>query len=143
MSDDLGKSVRDRIANTAEVKAIIGPRVYADVLQQGTDKEVLPAVVVAITSNACEEDLNSSNRLFHPTVNVLAFAVDRPTANLIAKQIRDYALAADLRGTVEGMNWLECSMSSGPNELVDEPVAGRDSWRRITQQTFTIWASPI
>lgn len=143
MSDDIGKSVRDRIANTAEVNRIIGARVYADVLQQGTDKEVLPAVVVAVTASNCEEDLNTSNRVFQSTLNVLTFAVDRTTANLVAKNIRDYALAADLRGDVEGMTYLDVSLSSGPSELVDPPMAGGDNWRRITQQTFTIWAAPI
>jgi len=143
MSDDLGKSVRDRIAHTTEVNAIVGPRVYADVLDQGLDKDVLPAVVVFLGSNGCEEDLNTSNRIFHPTVNVWSFAIDRNTANLIAKNIRDYALAADLRGTVEGMTYLDVSLTAGPTEAVDAPPAGGNVWRRVTQQSFTIWAAPI
>jgi hypothetical protein len=143
MSDDIGKSVRDRIAKTSQVKAIIGPRVYADVLEQGLDKDVLPAVVVFVGSNACEEDLSTDARLFHPTVNVWTFAVDRTTANLIAKNIRDYALAADLRGEVEGMNYLDVSLTAGPTEAVDAPPSGGNVWRRVTQQSFTIWATPI
>jgi hypothetical protein len=143
MSDDLGKSVRDRLANTTSVKNYVGPRVYADVLQQGPDSAVLPAVVVFIGGNSAEEDLNSSNRLLASTVNVWTFAVDRATANAVAKAIRDDALAADLRGQVEGMNWLECTLANGPIEAVDQPPAGGDNWRRVTQQTFTIWAAPI
>ncbi len=143
MSDDLGKSVRDRIAHTTEVNAIIGPRVYADVLEQGLDSAVLPAVVVFLGSNTCEEDLSTDARLFHPTVNVWTFAVDRNTANLIARNILNYALAADLRGEVEGMNYLDVSLTAGPTEAVDAPPAGGNVWRRVTQLSFDIWATPI
>lgn len=143
MSDDLGKSVRDRLAHTAEVTKIVGPRIYADVLDQGPDDKVLPAIVVFLGSNGCEDTLNDAERLFHPQVNVWTFAVDRATANAAAKAVRDYALASDLRGSIEGMNWLECSQSAGPTEAVDAPPAGGNSWRKVTQQTFTIWASPL
>jgi hypothetical protein len=142
VSDDIGKSVRDRLLHTAEVNTLVGSRIYADVLQQGLDKDVLPAVVVFVGGNSAEEDLNSSNRLLASTVNVWTFAVDRATANAVAKAIRDSALAADLRGTIEGMNWLECTLSNGPIEAVDAPRDGSDNWRRVTQQTFTIWAAP-
>ena len=143
MSDDISKSVRDRIAATAEVRSIVGPRIYADVLEAGPDSKVLPAVVVFLGSSNCEEDLNTNNRVFASTINVWSFATDRTTANLIAKNIRNYALAADLRGTVEGMEYLDVSLTAGPSEAVDPPSQGSDQWRRVTQQTFTIWASPV
>lgn len=143
MSEDISQSVRDRISHTDEVKKLVGPRVYADVLPQGPDDEILPAVVVFLGSSNCEEDLNSSNRIFSSTVNVWSFAVDRTTANAIGKQIRNYALASDLRGEIEGMNFLDVSLSSGPSEAVDQPPTGGNNWRRVTQQTFTIWAAPI
>lgn len=143
MSDDIGKSVRDRIRKTAEVNALVGPRVYADALEQGPDAAILPAVVVFVGGSQCEEDLNTSNRVFASNVNVWSFAVDRDTANAVAKKVRDYALAADLRGDVEGMTYLDVSLSNGPIEAVDAPVAGSNRWIRVTQQTFTIWAAPL
>lgn len=143
MSDDLGKSVRDRLLHTDQVTAIVGPRIYADVLEQGPDDKILPAAVVFLGSTSPEEDLNSTNRLGGSQVNIWTFAVDRATANAAAKAIRDYALAADLRGEVEGMNFLDVSLGSGPIENVDRPLDGSDRWRKVTQQTFTIWASPL
>ena len=142
MSDDLGKSVRDKIAATASVKAIAGPRIFADFLPQKPDSEVLPAVVVFVGSMNTEEDLSTTARVGAGTVNVWTFANDRTTANLLAKAIRDDALAADLRGSVYGMDFLDVSLSAGPSEAVDPPNSGGNTWRRVTQQTFTIWASP-
>lgn len=143
MSADIGASVRARLAHTNEVTTYIGSRIYADVLEQGSDSQVLPAVVVYVGGTNTEEDLNSSNRFQASSVNVWSFAADRTTANAIARAVRDYALAADLRGEVEGMNYLEVTLSNGPIEAVDVPRDGSDRWRRVTQQTFTIWATPL
>lgn len=140
MSDDLlSKAVRDRFAHTQQVTALVGSQIYPDVLQQGSP---LPAVVVFITASNCEEDLNNSDRLFHPSVNTLVFANDRAAANSVQKAIRDYALPADMQGLYEGMWFKEVTLSNGPIELVDYPRDGSDAWRKVTQQTFTIWAVP-
>jgi hypothetical protein len=139
MSDDLGASVRARLGKTSQVTKYVGSRIYEDVLEQGA---AMPAIVVSVDAGSPEEDLSSDVRLFHPTVEILAFANDRSTANALAKTIRDSALAADLRGEIEGMVYLDVSLTSGPTSLVDQPTNGSDQWRRITKQVFTIWASP-
>lgn len=140
MSDDIGQSVRDRLAATAEVKRIVASRIHADVLAKG---EPMPAIVVFVPGNTPHEDLGGSNRVHQSTITVLAYGETRKEANALAKAIRDNALAADLRGRVEGMEWQEVSLIDGPVELNEAPQDASDKWRRLTSQTFVIWNSPV
>lgn len=140
MSDDIGKSVRDRLAATTQVTDIVGSRIYADVREQGAS---LPQVVVYVLSSTAYEDLNSSNRMLQATIRVAAYGKIREQANALAKAIRDNALAADLSGSIEGMDWKECSLVGGPAELVEPPQDGSDTYTRVTDQQFSIWASPL
>lgn len=141
MSDDIGQSVRDRLAATTQVTAICKrDNIFADVRKAKCE---YPAVVVFVPSVTVYEELNSSNRCSAATVEVFAYAKERKEANALAKAIRDSALAANLRGTVEGMDWQEVSLVAGPGEGVIEPQDGSDEWLRVTQQTFVIWATPI
>lgn len=140
MSDDVGKSVRYRLAATAEVKAICGTAIYADALEQGITP---PAVIVEVPDQDCHEDLNGSNRIFAAQVVVTAFGRTRDEANLLAKQIRTYALPPDLRATSEGMDLFDVSLVAGPKEMAAEPLAGATKWLRMTRQTFTIWANAL
>lgn len=140
MSDDVGKSARDRMLHTAQVKAIVGARVFADVLDQNA---TLPAIVAFVKASDPHQDLNGPDRCGPATIEVFAYGTDRAQANALAKAIRTYALAADLQGSIEGMDWRECSLISGPSEVVDQPIAGSDAWRKITQQTFSIWANAL
>jgi hypothetical protein len=139
MSADIGQSVIDRIAATSEVKAICHANIYADCLEQGIKP---PAVLVEVTDSACEEDLNSDNRTLAANVVVTAFGRNRTEANQLAKAIRDYALPANLRGSVHGMDFMDVSLVSGPAAMAARPEDGGTQWLRMTRQTFTIWASP-
>jgi len=140
MSDDIQKSVRDRISKTSQVTDICKAQIYDDVLPQQVNP---PAVAVFVEESTCYEDINGSNRCFQAQVVVLAWGTDRAQANSLAKAIRDYALPADLRGQIEGMDWTEVSLAAGPVALVDGPQDGSDKWRRITKQVFTIWANAL
>lgn len=140
MSDDIGKSVRDRLEATSQVTNICGRNILADALEQDT---VLPALVVQVPQNQAHEDINGSNRIFQTLINVLAYGRDRTEANALAKVVRDSALAADLRGRINGMDWQEVSLTAGPNELMDQPIDGSDRYRKLTMQQFTIWNSPV
>lgn len=140
MSDDIGLSVRNRLEKTSQVTDICGRQIFADALEQGIQP---PAVVVQAPAALAHEDLNSSNRIFQSTITVLAYGKDRTEANSLAKAIRNYALPADLRGRVEGMDWQEVSMVAGPNELMDQPVDGSDQYRKLTFQQFIIWNNPV
>lgn len=138
MSDDIGKSVREHLYDTAEVTKICRAQIYADVLEQNAP---IPAVVVFVESNLAHEDINGTNRCFQAQVQVFAYGKDRDEANLLAKQIRDYALPANLQGIYRGMDYKDVSLTFGPAEMVDQPVAGGSEWRKITKQTFSIWAN--
>ena len=140
MSDDIGQSVRERLEATSQVTNICGRNIFADALEQDCE---LPAVVVQVPQAFVYEDINGSNRIFQSHINVLAYGKDRPQANLLAKVIRDNALAADLRGRINGMDWQEVSLVAGPNELMDQPVDGSDRYRKLTLQQFTIWNNPV
>lgn len=140
MSADVGQAVRDRLANTASIEALVATRIYADVLEQGA---TLPALVVQVPDGQPTEFLNSPTRYHRGTVTVQAYGPTRAEANALAKLVRDSALPADLRGSVEGVAIGEVSLVSGPAELVDEPKDGSDRFRRLTQQTFSIWWMPI
>jgi hypothetical protein len=138
MSDDIGKSVRERLYATSEVTAICKSQIYADVLEQNAQP---PAVVVFVESNLAHEDLSGTNRCFQAQIQVFAYGKDRDQANLLAKAIRDSALPANLQGIYNGMDYKDVSLTFGPSEMVDQPVAGGWEWRKITKQTFTIWAN--
>lgn len=140
MSDDIGQSVRDRCGATSQVTNICGRQIFADALEQESS---LPALVVQVPQSIAHEDLSGSNRIFQSQINVLAYGKDRTQANALAKAVRDNALAADLRGRVEGMDWQEVSLIAGPNELMDQPVDGSDRYRKLTLQQFTIWNNPV
>jgi len=137
MSDDLGKSVSDRLLHTSQVTAIAQAQIYRGVFPQGL---LPPAVAVAVIASSPNEDLNSTDRLGGQQVAVLAWGKDPAQSASLAKVIRDYALPANLRGLVEGMDWKECTLSEGASEVVDNPVEGSDNWRRYVRQVFTIWA---
>lgn len=142
MSDDIGQAVRDRLAATTQVMAYVKnpDNIFADVLKEGCE---YPAVVVFVPGFTTYEDLNSSNRCGPAQVEVFAYGRDRKEANALAKVIRDSALPADLTGSLHGMDWQEVSLVAGPAEVVDNPSQGADQWRRITHQTFSIWANPL
>lgn len=140
MSADINKSVRGRLRSRTAVTNICGSRIFAGVRDQGKS---LPAVVVQVTGNSPEEDLDGTNRIYQSTVTILAYADDRDEANELAKQIRDDALPPNLYGSVEGMQWQEVTLQSGPNEIEVEPEDGSDNWIRITEQQFVIWNAPV
>lgn len=140
MSADIGKSVRARIRSRNAVTNIVGDNIFADVLDQGAQ---VPAVIVQVASNSPEHDLTGTNRLYASTVTVLAYGRHRDEANELAKQIRDDALPADLSGRVEGMEWQEVTLLSGPTEVVQEPQNASDNWIRITSQEFVIWNAAV
>lgn len=142
MSDDIGQSVRDRLANTTQVMAIVKEpdKILADAMPATFQP---PGVLVFVTGVTTYEDINSSSRCGPAQVEVFAYGRDRQESNALAKAIRDSALAADLSGQIHGMDWREVSLVAGPSEVIDRPTEGSDQWRRITQQTFSIWANPI
>lgn len=140
MSSDIGESVRDRLRSRSAITNIVGANIFADVLDQGAQP---PAIVVQVASNNAEHDLSGTDRIYQSTITVLAYGKDRPQANELAKQIRDDALPANLRGSVEGMEWQEVTLIAGPAEVVEEPRDGSDQWRRITSQEFVIWNSAV
>lgn len=140
MSDDLGKSVRDRLLHTSQVTAICQAQIYADVLDQSAQP---PAIAAWVDSTSPNEDLNSTDRLGPSQVVVLAWGKDRAQSTALAKAIRDYALPSTLRGSIEGMDWKDVSLTGGPAELVDVPKDGSDRWRRVVRQVFTIWAEAV
>lgn len=143
MSDDIGQSVRDRLAATSAVTNLVGRNIFADVLPQGADLSKHGAIVVQVPEATPHEDLNDSNRIFQSNIVTLSYGRDRAEANAIAKAVRNDALAADLRGVIHGMTWQEVTMTDGPQELVEQPQDGSDSFRRLTKQDFVIWNSPI
>lgn len=140
MSADIGKSVRDRIRSRTAVTNIVGANIFADVLDQGAKP---PAVVVVVAGNSPEHDLAGTNRLFASQITVLSYGRHRDEANDIAKQVRDDALPANLRGSIEGMEWVEVTLMSGPEENVQAPQDASDNWIRITSQEFVIWNSAV
>jgi hypothetical protein len=141
VSDDIGHSVRERIAATTQVQALCSVDcIFADVLP---GKPTFPAVVVFVSGHEKSEDLNSSVRSGPALVEVFAYGRDRAEANALAKAIRDHALPADLQGEYHGMDFREVSLVGGPAEVVDQPQDASDQWRRVTQQTFSIWAHAL
>ena len=140
MSADIGQAVRDRFAHTASIEALVGDRIFADVLMQGCE---LPALVVQVPDQSTVEFVNSATRYPRATVTIQAYGGDREQAGALAKLVRDEALPADLRGVVEGIAIGEVSLIGGPADLIDEPKDGSDKSRRLTQQTFSIWYQPI
>lgn len=142
MSDDIGQSVRDRLANTTQVMAIVKDpdKILSDALPATFQP---PGVLVYVTGVTTYEDLNSSIRCGPAQVEVFAYGRDRKESNELAKAIRDSALAADASGHIHGMDWREVSLMAGPSEVIDRPTEGSDQFRKLTQQTFSIWASPL
>lgn len=140
MSADIGKSVRDRLRSRGAVTNLCGDRIFSGVRDQGT---AMPALAVQVVSNSAEHDLTGTNRIYPSVIRVLAYAADRDKANDLAKQVRDDALPADLRGRIEGMDWQEVTLVDGPTEIEQEPDDGSDVWIRITAQDFSIWNSAV
>ena len=140
MSADIGKSVRTRLSKRSAVTNICGDSIFAGVRDQGSK---LPALVVQVTGNTPEQDLSGTNRIYPSIVTVLAYADDRDKANELALQVRDDALPPDLYGRVEGMEWQEVTLQSGPVEIEQEPEDGSDIWIRITSQEFVIWNAAV
>lgn len=145
MSDDIGQAVRDRLAATTEITNVCKPgRIFADVFeQQSPGEENEPAIVVIVPGKTTHEELNSAERCGGYTVQIFAYGKDRAQANSLAKIIRNTALPATLEGLLHGMDWREVSLVDGPSELTEQPSDGSGRWRRLTQQTFSIWANPV
>lgn len=140
MSDDLGQSVRDRLAKTESIANLVRARIYADILEEGA---ILPAIVVQVPTGNVVEYLNSADRSRQGLVTIQTYGSDRKEANALAKLVRDEALPANLRGQIEGIDIGEVSLVGYPAELVDEPSPGSARWRRLTQQQFAIWYAPL
>ena len=122
---DIQNAIRKHLKADANITAIVGAKLFNDVLGQET---TVPAIVVEEISNVSHEAIDGDVCLEQTRLRIKSYS-DLSTQ---AATLRDLAKdrVKGLQGTIEGVLVMGSGFS-GKGNGVDEPVGGDDEWRRF------------
>ena len=121
------------IKNDAASAAIVGTRVYPDVLPQDTIK---PAILVYVASETSEDCLDGFLGFENCTVRVEGYGRSREEAD---RTIQAARLSLNgLQGVVDGVHIKGVGQNTGVLHLVDKPNDGTDRWQYRSVQSYDV-----
>lgn len=120
------------LADTA-IAAVVGDRVFEQVLPQGT---AVPSIRIWIVDGKSQEHLEGGSGLAMDRVQVDCYASTPPAADSLSTLVRlrlQGHIGAMADTYVDGIVHL-----AGPRHGQDQPTKGSDQWRFITSRDFEI-----
>jgi hypothetical protein len=128
---DLGSAIRAYLAANAGVAALVGSRIYPDVLPQGYSVATGGALTYMVISTTHDHLINGLSGIARSRIEFTAFAKTRVIANAIAEAVRTSGLQG-YTGAMGGV-FVESVMIDGGIQTGDErPTDGSQEHRYLT-----------
>jgi hypothetical protein len=127
-------AVRSYLIADTDTAALIGSRMFFDVLPQGVD---LPAAIISRESERYEHELSSRAGIVHTRVSIECHSATRLEADAIARAM----LTSDIdsiKGTNYGVNFRGVMIDDGQRAFVIESRDGQDDRRYVTTFDFMV-----
>lgn len=122
-----------KIKNDAATVALVGSRVFIDVLPQDTQK---PAILVYVSTETSEDCLSGFVGFEMCTLRVEAYGRSREEADAAVQAAR--LSLNGLIGVVNGVHIRGVGQNTGVIHLVDKPNDGTDRWQYRSVQSFDV-----
>jgi len=134
---DLGSAVRGYLAANAGVSALVGSRIFPDVLPQGYTIRNGGALTYTIIDTVHDHLINGLSGIARSRVEFAAFASTRAGANLIAEAVRASGLQG-YTGAMGGVLIESVMIASGIQTLDERPTDGSQEHRYMTLFDYMI-----
>jgi hypothetical protein len=134
---DLGSAVRAYLAADVSVAALVGVRIYPDVLPQGYSVATGGALTYTIIDTVHDHLINGLAGIARSRIEFAAFGKTRVIANAIAEAVR----ASDLQGYTGAMGGVlveSVMIASGIQTLDERPTDGSQEHRYLTVFDYLI-----
>jgi hypothetical protein len=134
---DLGSAVRAYLAADVNVAALVGVRIYPDVLPQGYSVATGGALTYTIIDTVHDHLINGLSGIARSRIEFAAFGKTRVIANAIAEAVR----ASDLQGYTGAMGGVlveSVMIASGIQTLDERPTDGSQEHRYLTVFDYLI-----
>jgi hypothetical protein len=128
---DLGSAVRGYLAANGGVAALVGSRIYPDVLPQGYSVRSGGALTYTIIDTVHDHLINGLSGIARSRIEFAAFASTRAGANLIAEAVRASDIIG-LTGAMGGVSIESVIVASGIQTLDERPTDGSQEHRYLT-----------
>ena len=128
---DIGTTVRTFIAAKTGVAALVGSRIYPDVLPQAYKVSSGGALTYVVVSTLHDTKLNGLAGVARCRIEFTAYASTRAGANAIAEAIRTCGLVGHY-GAMGTMQILSVNIDSGNQSLDELPTDGGQEHRYLT-----------
>jgi hypothetical protein len=128
---DLGSAVRGYLAANGGVAALVGSRIYPDVLPQGYSVRSGGALTYTIIDTVHDHLINGLSGIARSRIEFAAFASTRAGANLIAEAVRASDIIG-LTGAMGGVSIESVMVASGIQTLDERPTDGSQEHRYLT-----------
>ena len=127
MTADVSKALRDKILSYTDVAALVGQRMYFDVLVQNA---TLPAIAYYKVSTVREHTISNVTDLAHSRFQFDCYATTAERANDIVHAIRKSGICS-FRGTVKDIYFCGAEFENDLNGF-DSPTDGSQEYRYIS-----------
>ena len=128
---DIGTTVRQFLAGKTAVAALVGSRIYPDVLPQAYKTSQGGALVYTIIDTMHDHLLNGLAGVARSRIEFTAYAATRAGANAISEAIRTCGLVGHF-GAMGTMQILSVQIDSGNQTLDELPTDGGQEHRYLT-----------
>jgi len=129
---DLGTAVRTYLLADSGVSALVGTRIYPDVLPQGYSVASGGALTYTIIDTTHDPLINGLAGIARSRIEFASFASTRAGANEIAEAVRSSDLVG-FTGLMGGTVWIESvRIESGIQTLDERPTDGSQEHRYLT-----------
>ena len=132
---DISATIRARTINDSVVSALVGTRMYADVIPQ---KCTMPAISYSVVDTVANEHLTGIADVSRARIQIDAIAKTRGGANALADAIR-LALQMNNRVTTSGQFVNEINLIGGEEFVFEKSESGTDERRFINSQDFYVF----
>ena len=123
----IGEALRTKLLSYASVSALIGQRMYPDVLVQ---KATMPAVIYYVISTQRDHMVSGLGKSAHARITLECFALTRTAASAISRAIRETGIDS-FRGVVDGYTFCGIDFDSGDEYMQDPPTDGNQEHRYL------------
>ena len=132
---DISATIRSITLADASVSALVGSRMYSDILPQ---KATMPAITYEVVDTIANEHLTGIADVAQARIQINSVAKTRSEAIALADAVR-LALQKKHRGDNSGQFINEISLAQGEQTTFDPPEAGTDQRRFVTILEFDVF----
>lgn len=132
---DISATIRSITVADSAVAALVGTRMYSDVIPQ---KCTMPAILYSVVDTVANEHLSGIADVSRARIQIDCFAKTRSQANSLGDAVR-LALEKQNRGDNDGQFINEINLVGGEEFAFDQAESGTDQRRYITTLDFYVF----